>query len=146
MKVQESNTQREERKSKERNIVSVQFSRSVMSDSLWPHGLQHTRLPCTSLTPRVYSTSCPSCWWCHLTISSSVVPFSSHLQSFPASGSPGQNTGMVSLSLLQGIFPTQGSNAGLPRWRRILYQLSHFNIWDPVKTDRLDFSHLLDFF
>ena len=87
MKVQESNTQREERKSKERNIVSVQFSRSVMSDSLWPHGLQHTRLPCTSLTPGVYSTSCPSCWWCHLTISSSVVPFSSHLQSFPASGS-----------------------------------------------------------
>ena len=87
MKVQESNTQREERKSKERNIVSVQFSRSVMSDSLWPHGLQHTRLPCTSLTPRVYSTSCPSCWWCHLTISSSVIPFSSHLQSSPASGS-----------------------------------------------------------
>ena len=48
---------------------------SVMSDSLWPHGLQHTRLPCPSLTPRAYSNSCPSSQWCHPTISSSVVPF-----------------------------------------------------------------------
>ena len=60
-----------------------QFSRSVVSDTLWPHGLQHTRLPCPSLTPRAYSNSC---WWCHPTILSSVVPFS-RLQSFPASGS-----------------------------------------------------------
>ena len=66
---------------------SVQFSHSVMSDSLWPHGLQHTRLPCPSPTPGAYSNSCPSCRWCHPTISSSFVPFSSHLQSFPASGS-----------------------------------------------------------
>ena len=66
---------------------SVQFSRSVVSDSLWPHGLQHARLPCPSPIPRAYSNSCPLCWWCHPTISSSVVPFSSHLQSFPASGS-----------------------------------------------------------
>ena len=65
---------------------SVQFSRSVVSDSLWPHGLQHARLPCPS-TPRAYSTSCPSSQWCHPTISSSVIPFSSCLQSFPASGS-----------------------------------------------------------
>ena len=64
-----------------------QFSRSVVSDSLWPHGLQHTRLPCPSPTPRVYSNSCPLSWWCHPTISSSVIPVSSHLQSFPASGS-----------------------------------------------------------
>ena len=64
-----------------------QFSRSVVSDSLWPHGLQHARPPCPSPTPRVYSNSCPSSWWCHRTISSSVVPFSSHLQSFSASGS-----------------------------------------------------------
>ena len=96
-----------------------------MSDSLQPHGLQHTRLPCPSPTPRIYSNSCPLSRWCHLTISSSVVSFSSHLQSFPASRSPGQNTGMVSLSLLQGIFPTQGSNAGLLHCRWILYQLSH---------------------
>ena len=66
---------------------AVQFSRSVVSDSLWPHGLQHTRPSCPSPTPGVYSNSCPLSQWCHLTISSSVVPFSSCLQSFPASGS-----------------------------------------------------------
>ena len=64
-----------------------QFSRSVISNSLWPHGLQHSRLPCLSPTPGVYSNWCPSSRWCHPTISSSVVPFSSRLQSFPASGS-----------------------------------------------------------
>ena len=58
-----------------------------MSDSLWPHGLQHARPPCPSPTPRVYSNSCPLSRWCHPTISSSVIPFSSCLQSFPASGS-----------------------------------------------------------
>ena len=67
--------------------LSVQFSRSVVSNSLRPHGLQHARLPCPSPTPRVYSNSCPLCQWCHPIISSSVVPFSSCLQSFPASGS-----------------------------------------------------------
>ena len=82
---------------------SVQFSRSVMSDSLRPHGLQHARPPCPSPTPRVYSNSCPLSRWCHPAISSSVVPFSSHLQSFPASrsfqmsqlfASGGQRTGV----------------------------------------------------
>ena len=63
------------------------FSHSVVSNSLRPHGLQHARPPCPSPSPRVYSDSCPSSQWCHPTISSSVVPFSSHLQSFPASGS-----------------------------------------------------------
>ena len=59
-----------------------------MSNSLWPHGLQHTSPPCPSTTPRTYSNSLtPLSWWCHPTISSSVVPFSPHLQSFPASGS-----------------------------------------------------------
>ena len=66
---------------------SVQFSRSVMSDSLQSHGLQHARPPCSSPTPRAYSNSCPSHQWCHPTILSSVTPFSSCLQSFPASGS-----------------------------------------------------------
>ena len=66
---------------------SVQFSYSVVSDSLRPHGLQHARPPCPSPTARVYPNSCPSSQWCHPTISSSVVPFSSCLQSFPASGS-----------------------------------------------------------
>ena len=66
---------------------SVQFSHSVVSDSLWPHGLLHARTLCPSPTPRVYAKSCPLSWWCHPTISSSVIPFSSSLQSFPASGS-----------------------------------------------------------
>ena len=68
-------------------ITSVQFSCSVMSDSLWPHGLQHARPPCPSPIPRIYSNSCPLSQWCHPTISSTVIPFSSHLQFFPASGS-----------------------------------------------------------
>ena len=66
---------------------SVQFSCSVVSDSLRLHGLQHTRPPWPLPTPGVYSNSCPLSWWCHATISSSVIPFSSWLQSFPASGS-----------------------------------------------------------
>ena len=64
-----------------------QFSHSVVSDSLWPHGLQHTRPPCPSPAPEVHSNSCPLNRWCHPTTSSSVGPFSSYLQSFPASGS-----------------------------------------------------------
>ena len=67
--------------------ISVQFSHSVMFDSFRPHGLQHTWPPCPSPTPGVYTNSCPLSWWCHPTISSSVVPFSSCPQSFPASGS-----------------------------------------------------------
>ena len=70
-----------------KRMRSVQFSRSVVSDSLWPHEPQHVRPPCPSPTPGVYSKSCPLSWWCHPTISSSVVPFSSCLQFFPASRS-----------------------------------------------------------
>ena len=68
-------------------ISSVQFSHSVVSGSLQPHGLQHTRLPCPSPAPGARLNSCPSSWWCHPTISSSVVPFYSCLQSFLESGS-----------------------------------------------------------
>ena len=75
------------KRDKLRDLIPVQFSRSVMPDSLRPPGLQHTRLPCPSPTPRVYSDSCPLSWWCHPNISSSVIPFSSRFQSFPASGS-----------------------------------------------------------
>ena len=64
---------------------SVQFSHSAMSDFLWPHGLQHARIPCPSPSPRDCSNSCPLSQWCHPTISSSVIPFSSWIQSFPAS-------------------------------------------------------------
>ena len=84
-------------------LPSVQFSLSVVSDSLRPHVLQHARPPCPSPTPGAYSNSCPSSWWCHPTISSSVIPFSSCLQSLPESGffpmsqlfaSGGQSTGV----------------------------------------------------
>ena len=67
-------------------LLHLQFNRSVMSNYLWPHGPQHTRLPCPSPTPRTCSNSCPLSQWCHPTTSSSVIPFSCP-QSFPASGS-----------------------------------------------------------
>ena len=70
-----------------KTICSGQFSHSVVSNSLWPYGLQHARLPCALPTFGACSSSCPSSQWCHPTISSSVIPFSSHLQSFPAAGS-----------------------------------------------------------
>ena len=85
-------------------LSSLWFSRSVMSDSLQLHGLQHARSLNPSPTPGAYPNSCPLSWWCHPTISSSVVPFSSCLQSFPASGSfpvsqffasDGQSTGAL---------------------------------------------------
>ena len=69
------------------DFISVQFSRSVLSDSLWPHEPQHARPPCPSPTPRVHPNPCPSSRWCHPAISFSVVPFSSCPQSFLASGS-----------------------------------------------------------
>ena len=86
---------------------SVQFSRSVMSDSLWPHESQHTRPPCPSPIPGVYPNSCPSSRWCYPAISSSVIPFSSCPQSLPASESfpmsqlftsGGQSTGVAALA------------------------------------------------
>ena len=86
---------------------SVQFSRSVVSNSLWPHESQHTRPPCPPPTPGVYSNLCPSSRWCHPAISSSVIPFSSCPQSLPASGSfsmsqlfvwGGQSTGVSALA------------------------------------------------
>ena len=86
---------------------SVQFSRSVVSDSLRPPESQHVRPPCPSPTPRVHSDSCPSSQWCHPAISSSVIPFSSCPQSFPASESfpmsqlfawGGQSTGVSALA------------------------------------------------
>ena len=95
------------------------FSYSVVSDSLWPQGLQHPGLPCPSLSPGIWSNSCPLSWWCHPIISHPVISFSSRLQSLPASGSfptsqfftsGGQSTGVsVSASVfpvnIQGWFP-----------------------------------------
>ena len=70
---------------KQSSQARIQFSRSVPSNSLQRHGLQHARLPCPSPTPEACSNSCPSSQWCHPTVLSSVIPFSSCLQSFPAS-------------------------------------------------------------
>ena len=104
-----------------RRSPSVQFS-SVMSDSLQPHGPQHAKPPCPSPTPRVYPNSCLSSQWCHPTISSSVTPFSSLPQSFPASGSfpmsqlftsGGQSIGV---SASASVFPMNTQDWSLLGW------------------------------
>ena len=98
---------------------SVQFSHSVVSDSLQPHGLQHTRLPCTSPTPRAWSNSCPLSQWCHPTISSSVVPFSSHLN----------------LSQHQGLFKLVSSSHEVAKV--LEFQLQHQSFQWIFRTDFL---------
>ena len=120
---------------KKHNLLSVQFSHSVMSDSLRPHGLQHTRLPCPSPTSRAYSNSTHelsllnSCWWCHPTISSSVVPFFSCLQSSPASGSfpvsqflasGGQSTGISAIASVLPMSIQDWFPLGLTGWISLL--------------------------
>ena len=106
-------------------ISSVQFSRSVVSDSLRLHGLEHTRPPYPSPTPGVYSNSCTLSRWCHPAISSSVGPFSSHLQSFPASGSfqmsqlfasGGQSTGVSALTSVLSMNIQDWSPLGWTGW------------------------------
>ena len=129
-------------------VGSVQFSRSVVSDSLRPHGWQHTRPHCASPTPGVYSNSCPLSQWCHPTISSSVIPFSSRLQSsaesvsFPMSelfASGGQSFGVsASASVLQGselICPSShsGRAAKLGFQVYIASELSAFSLCIKVK-------------
>ena len=104
---------------------SVQFSHSIMSDSLWPHGLHHARLPCPSPAPRACSDSCPLSQWCHPTISSSVIPFSSCPQSFPASGS-------LPISLF--LFPSGGQSIGVSSSASVL----PMNIQDWFRMDWLD--------
>ena len=99
-------------------FLSVQFSCSVVSNSLQPHGLQHTRPPCPLPTPRVYSNSCPLSWWCHPTISSSVIPFSSCLLSFPASGS----------------FPRVGTSHQVAKVLEL--QLQHQSFWRRKQTEQ----------
>ena len=99
---------------------SVQFSCSVMSDSLWPHELQHARPPCPSPTPRVYSNSCPSSRWCHPAILSSVVPFSSCPQSLLASGS----------FLMSQLFTWGGQSIGVPASASVLPMNTHD--WFPL--------------
>ena len=104
---------------------SVDFSRSVVSNSLRPHEPQHARPPCPSPTPGVHPNSCPLSWWCHPTISSSVVPFSSCPQSFPASGSfqmsqlftsGGQNTGVSASTSVLSMNTQDWSPLGWTGW------------------------------
>ena len=100
---------------------SVQFSRSVVSDSLQPHESQHTRPPCPSPTPGVHSNSCPSSWWCHPAISSSVVPFSSCPQSLPASGS----------FPMSQLFTSGGQSIGVSALASVLPMNTHN--WSPLE-------------
>ena len=131
------------------------FSHSFVSDSLWPHALQHARLLCSSPTPQACSNSCPSSWWCHPTISSSVISFSSCLQSFPASESfpmsqffarGGQSVGVsASVSVLpmniQDWFPLvwlvgspcsprdSQESSSTPQFKSINSWGTHFSLW-----------------
>ena len=100
--------------------TSVQFSHSVVSNSLQPHGLQHTRPPCPSPTPRAYSNPCPLSQWCHPTISSPVVPFSSYPQSFPATGS----------FQMSQLFTSDGQRIGVSASTSVLPM--NFQEWSPL--------------
>ena len=104
---------------------SVQFSRSVVPDSLWPHESQHARPPCSSPTPGIYSNACPSSRWCHLAISSSVVPYSSYPQTLSASESfpmsqlftwGGQSTGVSALASVLPMNTQDWSPLEWPGW------------------------------
>ena len=105
--------------------TSVRFNHSVVSDSLWPHGLQHVRPPRPSPAPRVYWNSCPLSQWCHPAVSSSVVPFSSCLQSFPTSvsfqmnqffTSGGQSIGVSASASVLPMNIQDWSPLGWPGW------------------------------
>ena len=108
-----------------RPFSSVHFSRSVVSDSLRPHESQHTRPPCPSPTPGIYSNSCPSSRWCHPAILSSAIPFSFLPQSLPASGSfpmsqlfawGGQSTGVSAWASVLPMNTQDWSPVGWPGW------------------------------
>ena len=101
---------------------SVQFSCSVVSDSLRSHGLQHARPPCPSPTPRAYSNSCALSRWCHPTISFSVIPFSSHLQFFSASGS----------FPMSQFFPSDGQSIGALASASVKKQIWYICIASPI--------------
>ena len=110
------------------HTTSVQFSRSVVSNSLQPHALQYTRPPCPSPTPGAYSSSCPLSWWCHPIISSSVVPFSFHLQSFLTSGSFSMNQ----------FFTSDGQSIG-----SFSFSISPSNEYSGLTSFRIDWLDLL---
>ena len=113
-------------------LQSVQFSCSVVSDSLWPHGLQHTRPLCPSPIPGVYSDSCPLSQWCHPAISSSVIPFSC-LQSCPAWGS----------FQMSQLFASRGQSIGVSASTSVLpvntqgWSPSEWTGWIPLQSKGL---------
>ena len=109
--------------------TSVQFNHSVVSDSLWPHGLQHVRPPRPSPAPRVYWNSCPLSQWCHPAVSSSVVPFSSRLQSFPTS---------VSFQMNQ-FFTSGGQSIGVSASASVLQM--NIQDWSPLEWTGWIFLH-----
>ena len=117
-------------------MCSVQFSHSVVSDSLWPHEQQHARPPCPSPTPRGHPNPCPSSRWCHPTISSSVVPSSSCPQSFPASGA--FPTSWLFASGSQNI-RVSASASVLPMIFRVVF-LSDWLIWSCSLKDSQESS------
>ena len=134
-------------------FTSVQFSRSVVSDSLRPHEWQHARPPCQSPAPRVHSNSCPSSPWCHPAISSSVVPFSSCPQSLPASGSfrisqlftwSGQ---CIGLSALASVLPMNTQYLTLHKWPIEVspcygcYSCEWQNVWVTSQANSPIWSH-----
>ena len=150
---------------------SIQFTHLVVSNFLRPHEAQHTRPPCPSPTPGVYSNSCPLSQWCHPTISSSVVPFSSCLQSFPASGSfqmsqlfarVGRSIGVSASESVLPMNTQDWSALGWTDWISLqskglsrvfsnttnslmlsfLYSLTLTSIHDHWKNHRLDWMHL----
>ena len=109
-------------------IESLLFSCSVMSDSFRPHGLKHARLPCSSPSPRGCSNSCPLSQWCHPTISSSVIPFSSCLQSFPAS-----------------VFSNESAlSIKWPKYWSFSFSISPSNEYSGLISFRIDWFDLLD--
>ena len=108
-------------------VYSVQFSRSVVSDSLRPHESQHARPPCPSPTPGVYSNSCPLSWWCHPAILFSVGPFFSCPQSLPASGS----------------FPMRQLHMRWPKYWSFSFSISPFNEHPGLISFRMDWLDLL---
>ena len=112
--------------------IDFQFSRSVMSDSLRPHESQHARPPCPSPIPRVYPNSCPSSWWCHPAISSSVVPFSCP-QSLPASGS----------FQMSQFFADQSEVTKWPKYWSFSFSISPSNEHPGLISFRMDWLDLL---
>ena len=111
------------------SLLSVQFIRSVMSKFLWLHGLQHAWLTCVLPTTRAYWNSCPWSWWCHPTITSSAIPFSSCLQLFPASGSFQMN---------ESIFHIKW-----PKYWNFIFSISPSNKYSGLISFRIDWFYLL---